>query len=311
MEFNMTEVQATTVVSSYEGTMPVGMSSLNPLAHFQIQSPDKPMQSPTRPLQTHALVNHFTQQTVQQHTPAAAVTQPRLSPVLPQPVKTLVFFDLETTGLPSKFQPVSITEIAMVAVDRAHFEKQDKAEFRVINKLTLCLKPQAVMHPMAAKKSGLDTTLLKDQGLFHQAQPAIRAFLSVLAPPICLLAHNGDSFDFPIFMDELVFSTGSGDVDSVLGVPGLACCDTLKAVRHLWPVLPSAPKKGRGSVAASKQNSYALDQLYKRFCGRRSNAHHAEQDCVDLMKVCHTEKAAFVAYVDANAAHLADARRSW
>lgn len=41
-----------------------------------------------------------------------------LSPALAQPVKTLVFFDLETTGLPSAYQPVSITELAMVAVDR-------------------------------------------------------------------------------------------------------------------------------------------------------------------------------------------------
>lgn len=311
MEFNMTEVQATAVVSSYEGTMPVVISRINPLTQFQIQSPDKPVQSPARPLQTHAQVNHFTQQVVQQQTSVTTVAQPRLSAALPQPIKTLVFFDLETTGLPSKYQPVNITEIAMVAVDRGHFEKQDKAEFRVTNKLTLCLKPQASMHPMAIKKSGLNPILLRDQGLFSQAQPAIRAFLSVLAPPICLLAHNGDAFDFPILMDELVSSSGSSDVDSALGVPGLACCDTLKAVRNIWPVLPPAPKKGRGSVAASKQNSYALDQLYKRFCGRRSNAHQAEQDCIDLMKVCHSEKAAFLAYIDANAAHLADSRRDW
>ncbi|XP_049516994.1 three-prime repair exonuclease 1-like [Dermacentor silvarum] len=269
------------------------------------------MQSPTRPLQTHALVNHFTQQTVQQQTPAASVARPRLSPVLPEPVKTLVFFDLETTGLPSKDLPVNITEIAMVAVDRAHFETRDKAEFRVTNKLTLCLKPKTAMHPIAATKSGLDAILLKDQGLFRKAQPAIRAFLSVLAPPICLLAHNGDPADFPIFIEELVFATGSGDVDNILGVPGLACCDTLKAVRHLWPVLPPAPKKGRRSVAPSKQNSYALDHLYKRFCGRRTNAHHAEQGCIDLMKVCHVEKAAFIAYIDANAVHLSDARYTW
>lgn len=307
----MTQVQATAVVSSFNGTFPMAMPGASPLVPLQIQSPDRPARPAALPTQPHIIVRTVNEQTVQKQTTVITVAPAQLSSVLPAPVKTLVFFDLETTGLPSSYQRVSITELAMVAVDRAHFEKQDKAEFRVTSKLTLCLKPVAPMHPMAVKKSGLNPTLLKDQCYFQKALPAIRAFLSALTPPVCLLAHNGDPFDFPIFVDELKFAGNSNDVDNILGISGLTCCDTLKAVRNVWPVLPPAPKKGRGSVASSKQNSYALDQLYKRFCGRRSNAHHAEQDCIDLMKVCHAEKAAFLGYVDAKAALLAETCRNW
>lgn len=331
MEFNMTEVQSVTVVSSVNGSLPVSMpSGANPLEPLQEQSPARPVVSPARPvqpqvfatLQPHMFANLLPHHVLAPMQPAQlqqqvyeassrAAPQASLSPALSQPVKTLVFFDLETTGLPGAHQPVSITELAMVAVNRAHFLKQDKPDFRVTNKLTLCLKPQNYMHPMAIKKSGLDPVLLENQCLFRDALPAIRAFLAALPPPICLLAHNGDRFDFPILVGELK-SAGSGeDPVSALGVTGLTCCDTLKAGHAVWPVLPPAPKKGRGSVAASKQNSYALDQLYKRFCGRRSNAHRAEQDCIDLLKVCHSVKAAFISYVDGNATLLADARSPW
>lgn len=339
----MTKVQSGTVVSSVNGTVPVTMPvGANPLAPLQEQSPARPGLSPARPaqpqvfanmqpqvfanMQPHVFANmlphhvlapiqsaQLQQQQQQQQVYTAssrAGPQVSLSPALSQPVKTLVFFDLETTGLPGAYQPVSITELAMVAVDRGHFLKQDKPDFRVTNKLTLCLKPQNYMHPMAEKKSGLNPVLLENQSLFREALPAIRAFLSTLMPPICLLAHNGDKFDFPILVGELN-AAASGDVESALGVAGLTCCDTLKAGHAVWPVLPPAPKKGRGSVAASKQNSYALDQLYKRFCGRRSNAHRAEQDCIDLLKVCHSVKAAFVSYVDSSATLLADARSPW
>lgn len=76
--------------------------------------------------------------------------------VLPVAVaKTLVFFDLETTSLPSKMQRAHITEMAFVAVDRGHFETQQKPPFRVLNKLALCIRPPALIHPIASQKSGL------------------------------------------------------------------------------------------------------------------------------------------------------------
>lgn len=207
----------------------------------------------------------------------------------PTPVQTLVFFDLETTSLPRAGQRVGITELALVAVDRAHFEKQVKPTFRVLNKLTLCIRPEVYLEPMAAQKSGMSEALLGNQRLFRDAVPSLRAFLASLPAPVCLLAHNGDYFDFPILRDELRHA-GEGD----LGLPGLLCCDTIKALRQIVQAAPPPKKKVKGA------GPYSLDMLYKRFCGRRSNAHQAEQDCVDLLKVCHHHRLPFLAYLEAN-----------
>ncbi|CAN7937286.1 unnamed protein product [Ixodes hexagonus] len=205
------------------------------------------------------------------------------------PVKTLVFFDLETTSLPSAGQRVGITELAFVAVDREHFEKQDKPNFRVLNKLTLCIRPETYIHPVASEKSGMTNALLGNQCLFRDVVPSLRSFLATLPGPVCLLAHNGDYFDFPILRDELKHA-GEG----YLGLPDLLCCDTIKALRQIVHALPPPKKKGRGG------GPHSLDVLYKRFCGRRSNAHQAEQDCVDLMKVCHHHRQPFLEYLGNN-----------
>lgn len=44
----------------------------------------------------------------------------------------------------------------------------------------------------------MSEALLGNQRLFWDAVPSLRAFLASLPAPVCLLAHNGDYFDFPI-----------------------------------------------------------------------------------------------------------------
>lgn len=97
--------------------------------------------------------------------------------------------------------------------------------------------------------------------------------------------------------DELNHSGDSGYLSNL----DIIVCDTLKAMRKVAESLPPPAKRGKAA------NSFSLDALYRRFCGRRSNAHQAEQDCMDLLKVCHHDRKSFLAYVDANAVQFGTA----
>ncbi|KAG0435641.1 hypothetical protein HPB47_018379 [Ixodes persulcatus] len=168
----------------------------------------------------------------------------------PTPVQTLVFFDLETTSLPRAGQRVGITELALVAVDRAHFEKQVKPVFRVLNKLTLCIRPEVYLEPMAAQKSGMSEALLGNQRLFREAVPSLRAFLASLPAPVCLLAHNGDYFDFPILRAS----------DHLQKTPGVSKV----YYRKFWDCLANLGVWRCPAYLEKKRNSGQLNVITKR-----------------------------------------------
>lgn len=76
-----------------------------------------------------------------------------------QPIATLVFFDLETTGLPHEMgkNNVQITELSMIAMKRMEYEKSvhtDLKDLRIVQKLSMCFQPRAAIAPMAAKITG-------------------------------------------------------------------------------------------------------------------------------------------------------------
>ena len=82
-------------------------------------------------------------------------------------VKTIVYFDIEATGLKSSGMP-RICELSFVAVNSqdvpqlASKIKEDKNfcenSFvpRVINKLTMCIYPMAILVPLVSDLTGLD-----------------------------------------------------------------------------------------------------------------------------------------------------------
>ncbi|KAF6773833.1 hypothetical protein AHF37_06793 [Paragonimus kellicotti] len=204
----------------------------------------------------------------------------------PKLLSTLVFLDLETTGLPSACFKPEITELCLLAVSRFALEQTDKP-IRVQNKLNLCFYPTRTMQSVAAKVSGLN----KDN-LFHQkdfdttAVNILQLFLTRLDPPICLLAHNGNRFDFALLRAQLLSLRG---IDFRLldchGSP-ILCADTLSLFTALNDYLPSigyrsSPKK---SVSPPRTVSFQLGNVYSRVFGSpHSNAHSAEGDCIALM----------------------------
>jgi DNA polymerase III epsilon subunit-like protein len=158
-------------------------------------------------------------------------------------IKTLVYFDLEATGLKSSGNP-RITEISLLAVNiqdildlheriKAYQEKTKIEENvpnletilpSVINKLTLCVYPMATIVPLVSNITGLDNYNLSGQARFDKnTAELLNNFLNRLPSPVCLVAHNGDFYDFPLLKAEMekigaIFSSQIMCVDSYVGI---------------------------------------------------------------------------------------------
>lgn len=140
---------------------------------------------------------------------------------------TFVFFDIETTGLPyEEYNQTKVTEFAFMACSRNDVMNHTTVP-RVIHKLTKCVHPGKSIDPVASKISGkhnvwkpyevtkliwvncvsiagLNEGNLQNECIFSKKTAGlIKLFLEELQAPICLVAHNGNRFDYPIFRKEL------------------------------------------------------------------------------------------------------------
>ena len=112
---------------------------------------------------------------------------------------TFVFFDTETTGLPTTHSP-RITELSFCAVERSQFlNASPSSPPRVTNRLNICIDPIREIEPAASKISGLSNESLELQSRFNEETALLlTGFLKRLKGPVCLVAHGGESFDFPL-----------------------------------------------------------------------------------------------------------------
>lgn len=117
---------------------------------------------------------------------------------------SFVFFDLETTGLPGLKTP-KITEISLIACTKQHLLDTKRGELpRVLNKQTFCFNPQRMIHPRASESTGLYNDMLENESKFDEnTAQLIALFLQRLQSPACLVAHNGNRFDFVLLKKEL------------------------------------------------------------------------------------------------------------
>ena len=91
-------------------------------------------------------------------------------------IESLVYFDMETTGLPRDIP--RITELSMVAVSVR--DCIDNKDIRIINKLTLCFNPDSVLTAEAAEISGLSNSLLEKMPQFDGEAVRVRKDFKVL-----------------------------------------------------------------------------------------------------------------------------------
>lgn len=163
------------------------------------------------------------------------------NPVKTNAFKTLVFFDLEATGLNSQTSPPRITELCMKALDVQHFKTFDKffkneldsqsiESFtpRVTNSLNLCFNPRSMIPQKVSDMTGLTNTLLENQhGFSTLTATLLNSFIGHLPQPVCLVAHNGNRYDFPLLKSEL--QKANSDLD-----PSLTTIDSLEALRFIF-----------------------------------------------------------------------------
>lgn len=177
--------------------------------------------------------------------------------------KTYIFIDFETTEL---LNPV-VTEMSVIAIDRVNYD-------RVIDKLVMCFNPDGrAIQPTASAMTGLTNDMLKNRKSFMTTGVnMLTEFIKAQPTPSCLLAHNGDQFDFDI-------------IKSVDLPENVYTLDTLTLFRDM------NVEKGLGF------GSYRLADIYNHlFDHSPPNSHSAESDCVTLMK-CFIE-AGCVNYID-------------
>lgn len=219
----------------------------------------------------------------------------------PGPMQTLIFLDLEATGLP--FSQPKITELCLLAVHRCALESSPSPQGppptvptvppppRVVDKLSLCVAPGKACSPAASEITGLSTAALAAHG--RQSFDAgladlLRAFLQRQPQPWCLVAHNGDRYDFPLLQAELAALGLASALD------GTFCVDSITALKALEKA-GSPPKQG-------PRRSYSLGSIYTRLYGQAPpDSHTAEGDVLALLSICQWRPRALLHWVDAHA----------
>uniref|UniRef100_A0A8D0CC49 exodeoxyribonuclease III n=1 Tax=Salvator merianae TaxID=96440 RepID=A0A8D0CC49_SALMN len=188
-----------------------------------------------------------------------------------QNFQTFVFLDVETTGL-RRDQP-HVSELCLFAVHRFSLQSVllDLPNIprlpRIIDKLVLCIDPQKPFIPAAEEITGLCNRTLEENcksGFNKAVVEAVDGFLNRQAGPVCLVAHNGLDFDFPLLRAELQ------QVGSDLP-PNVGCLDTLLAFKDM---------------EKSAHMRFRLGDLYYDFYEEEpAAAHSAEGDVVSLLLV--------------------------
>lgn len=156
-------------------------------------------------------------------------------------IATYVFFDIETTGLPHQEKnKTKITELSFVAALRDDLEEAPIGAQPYVSKLSLLFNPQKKIHPEVTILTGLSNDSLKNAPIFKDNIETILSFLKELPKPACLVAHNGNRFDYKILLTEFL------DVNAFLP-QDLLCVDSLQGFQQILknkklPVVSNAKK---------------------------------------------------------------------
>lgn len=142
-------------------------------------------------------------------------------------ISTYIFLHLNTTCLPKEGE-CRVTELCLLAVNKNDLHKKSFEFPRVTNKLVLCLNPEREILHKATEISYLtNEKLIHQQSFTSKTASQIKFFLKHLEEPVCLVAHYGNGFDFPVLKDEIMRVGKEKLLDEIL------CADSLEILRSL------------------------------------------------------------------------------
>ena len=195
---------------------------------------------------------------------------------------SFIFLDLETTGLKN---PRGITELSMIAVEREHIIESSatKTVPRLLDKFTTSVRPTKAIELDASTISRISEGDLERKKEFDiELGRIVKSFIIRQPQPVCLVAHNGDSFDFKILVSHLqaVGTTLPGTVHA---------SDSVKAFRKQL----KEAENGRNNeevvgedVNRKGKRICSLKHLYSTYVGGEIvDAHSAETDAFALLKL--------------------------
>ena len=172
-------------------------------------------------------------------------------------IKSYTFLDFETTGLDNP----EITEVCVLS--------SNKIDERIKCSLHLCCKPvNKSIEDRASEITGLtDNMLTCYKPFIPHGINIVRSFLKLLPKPVCLLAHNGDNFDFKLLKDALK------SINKKLP-DGVVLVDTLPLFREIVSI-----------------PAYNLEKIYEHiFLSPPNKSHTAFDDCETLVKCFYATK---------------------
>lgn len=172
-------------------------------------------------------------------------------------IKNFAFIDLETTGLLHQNIECKITELSVTVAEAENISLGVYP--RVRNNLNLCINPQQDITPTVSYMTGLNNNELKKQPIFsEEIVEMLQNFLNLYEKPICLVAHNGNNFDYPILQKEII-NTGKSLDDDIL------CIDSLLCFRNLY-YSKKLPTNSRTENIKSSNNIYFDDGFDELLC---------------------------------------------
>ncbi|KAK9886837.1 hypothetical protein WA026_018487 [Henosepilachna vigintioctopunctata] len=221
------------------------------------------------------------------------------------------FLDLETTGLPSEeHNRTRITELNITVIESKHISSGEYP--RVRNKLNLCFNPEKLVQPKSTELTGLSNDILENQSPFTlDVINTINHFLNIQKMPICLVAHYGDKFDYPILKAEIMRSGGTLN-ENILCMDSLICFKDLHYKRPQEMCSSSESISTEDSktsevcdedIPVKKQKiSFKLGEIYKRLTSKIPlDSHQAEADVEYLIQCASVYGKYFVDWANDNA----------